>query len=712
MRRIAAVIGLWLMLIGSAWGDYTIGTFERRYNNVVYSVAFSPDGRYAISGGDDRALKLWDVASGQEIRAFKGHTGIVNSVAFSPDGRYLISGGNDETLKLWDIANAKGIMTFAGTYVYGVYSVAFSPDGHHVLSGGDNNLNIWKTTVAPTHISHTELLSAMAQNGLSLQKRYSDNKIYAYFANNRWYVGTKEQLLLRTSPVSSTSPFARIDELFQKQLAILIPSEVHIPTLPAMKELIKDEFETKTIFEARIAQAIKAREDEIAAIQTEYRQKVEERNAKIEIFRPEYEAFMKSDGLGARNTPLYKQIEDAMIASFQTVMGGIKLSNAAYDAENQTMYIDLNATNASYGKRITIHVPLVEAKAFKENLAQLNPTATFAFKSGALILKEIKVANKDKEYLAMLADKDFKPERVSVALKDKKVDFNLNLQNPNLIDRYQVQALGYSEAANLTRLGVKDDLTPLVAKMKATSKTPNKWLFAIAVENYAEADPVIFAKNSAEAFVAAAKKRFGIDDRHTYAYIDDKATGSGIKNNLERFLENIKDGDTIYFYYSGHGIPSPIDGEAFILPRDAIADYITKEQEFMARTIYKKLSESKAGKVFAFVDSCYSGKTDNIANIKGVAAGVFKTKKVEFDKNKMVVMTAGTSGQFSNAFNEKGHRLFTYHLTKAIIERPTLDMESLYQEVALKVKDESFKKGDIYRQEPQIEGNMKLELLK
>jgi len=141
-----------------------------------------------------------------------------------------------------------------------------------------------------------------------------------------------------------------------------------------------------------------------------------------------------------------------------------------------------------------------------------------------------------------------------------------------------------------------------------------------------------------------------------------------------------------------------------------IADYVTREKEFMARNIYKKLSDSKAGKVVAFIDSCYSGKTDGIANIKGVAAGVFKTKKVEFDKSKMVVMTAGTNGQFSNAYSEKGQRLFSYFVTKALINRPTLDINSLYQEVSVGVKDESFKLGDNKRQEPQIEGNLEMGL--
>jgi WD40 repeat protein len=58
------------------------------HNSSVYSVAFSPDGNYALSGSWDKTLKLWEVNSGAEIRSFAGHTDDVNSVAFSPDGRY------------------------------------------------------------------------------------------------------------------------------------------------------------------------------------------------------------------------------------------------------------------------------------------------------------------------------------------------------------------------------------------------------------------------------------------------------------------------------------------------------------------------------------------------------------------------------------------------------------------------------------------------
>jgi WD40 repeat protein len=70
----------------------------------VQSVALSPDGRTALSGSFDSTLKLWEVATGNTLRTFAGHTNIVLSVAFSPDGRTALSGGADKMLKLWSLA--------------------------------------------------------------------------------------------------------------------------------------------------------------------------------------------------------------------------------------------------------------------------------------------------------------------------------------------------------------------------------------------------------------------------------------------------------------------------------------------------------------------------------------------------------------------------------------------------------------------------------
>ena len=179
---------------------------------------------------------------------------------------------------------------------------------------------------------------------------------------------------------------------------------------------------------------------------------------------------------------------------------------------------------------------------------------------------------------------------------------------------------------------------------------------------------------------------------------------------MQLLLRNVKYGDTIYFYYSGHGVPAPQSGESYILPKDKIVDFISREDDFKLSYIYTKLSQSKASKIIVFIDACFSGKTDNTPLFKGVAPGLIKTKKVNFDESKMVILTAGKDNQFSNSFDEKGHRMFSYFIIQSLVTRKDLNINLLFKDVSLKVHDCSIEKGDIYLQDPQIFGNKNLSL--
>jgi WD40 repeat protein len=72
------------------------------HEDVVFSVAFSPDGKKILTGSGDKTARLWDL-EGKLLQVFKGHEDGVWSVAFSPDGKSILTGSWDKTARLWDL---------------------------------------------------------------------------------------------------------------------------------------------------------------------------------------------------------------------------------------------------------------------------------------------------------------------------------------------------------------------------------------------------------------------------------------------------------------------------------------------------------------------------------------------------------------------------------------------------------------------------------
>ena len=82
-------------------------------------------------------VKLWDVATGQEIGLLQGHGRAVDKVAFSRDGKFLATAGTDNTIKIWDLAAKRDLITLTG-HTSNIDSIDFSPDGRLLASAGDD----------------------------------------------------------------------------------------------------------------------------------------------------------------------------------------------------------------------------------------------------------------------------------------------------------------------------------------------------------------------------------------------------------------------------------------------------------------------------------------------------------------------------------------------------------------------------------------------
>lgn len=119
----------------------------------VNSVAFSPDGKLLASGGWDDTVRIWDVASGKELRKIEAHKAMVGRVLFSPDGRHLASrGALDGTVRLWDVTTGLPLHKLVGLSNINPWrfnhdmALAIAPDGKTLAATARNSLVFFDLT--------------------------------------------------------------------------------------------------------------------------------------------------------------------------------------------------------------------------------------------------------------------------------------------------------------------------------------------------------------------------------------------------------------------------------------------------------------------------------------------------------------------------------------------------------------------------------------
>jgi WD40 repeat protein len=117
--------------------------FVEGYRWIIDSVAITPNGRRAVSASWDKTLRIWDLDSGQCLRALQGHGSGVNEVAITPDGRCAVSASRDTTLRVWDLDSGRCLRTLQG-HGKEVTEMAIGSDGHCAVSASeDTTLRVW-----------------------------------------------------------------------------------------------------------------------------------------------------------------------------------------------------------------------------------------------------------------------------------------------------------------------------------------------------------------------------------------------------------------------------------------------------------------------------------------------------------------------------------------------------------------------------------------
>jgi WD40 repeat protein/tRNA A-37 threonylcarbamoyl transferase component Bud32 len=119
----------------------------RGHKHSVYALAWNRDATLLASAASDGAVFLWDVATWQKVGELRNGVPVY-SLAFTPNGALLAAGCIDNLIRLWDVGHRQELAELSGHESY-VHALAFTPDGSRLVSGsGDGTIRIWDARAA------------------------------------------------------------------------------------------------------------------------------------------------------------------------------------------------------------------------------------------------------------------------------------------------------------------------------------------------------------------------------------------------------------------------------------------------------------------------------------------------------------------------------------------------------------------------------------
>lgn len=222
------------------------GQIGAGYEGTIYAMALSPDGQWLAAGGWTHQecagrcgdIRLYNFITGKIVTLLKGHTNSVFSLAFSPDSRYLVSGSFDKNAILWDVKRQHQLHILQG-HTDAIYAVAFTPDSKRVVTGSDDHsLRLWQVdngkliTTLKGHSNKVRAIAISPQDG-SIASGSWDHSIRLWDGQSGRFIKT---LAYQSTHVRglSFSPDGR--SLLSGVSMLIGPFYCHVYSVPSGKE--------------------------------------------------------------------------------------------------------------------------------------------------------------------------------------------------------------------------------------------------------------------------------------------------------------------------------------------------------------------------------------------------------------------------------------------------------------------------------------------
>jgi len=233
-----------------------------------------------------------------------------------------------------------------------------------------------------------------------------------------------------------------------------------------------------------------------------------------------------------------------------------------------------------------------------------------------------------------------------------------------------------------------------------SAEDAGKFALVVGVENYESLPAAEYAERDAAA-VREHLLALGYPERNVIFLTGPKAGKSGIEKYVESWLpRNVDENSRVFVYFSGHGAPDPKTGQAYLMPWDGDAMFLSNTA-YPIKRLYEKLGELKARRVVVALDACFSGAGGRSVLAKGARPLVTQVDAGIPSSDKLVVLAAASGDEITGTAETQGHGLFTYYLLKGLNDRGgAASIRALYDYLKPKVQDAA--RRDNRDQTPQL----------
>ncbi|PCJ87804.1 MAG: hypothetical protein COA57_04405 [Flavobacteriales bacterium] len=609
------------------------------------AVAYSANGRYLAAAGK-KIVAIWDTKNWKQIGTLEGHAKNINSVSFSPDVQYIATASEDKKIIIWKVKTQEQISVLE-THDDAVAVVAFSDKGDKLVSGAkDGHIKIW-------NVKSLEIKNKKFPQG-NVDPKLVCTAIKLKEANGNGIIEDGDKPSLNFSitnegesnaynlvAYNTLTPVNGLSIADEYVIGNLVPDQTKEVSIP-----VSTTADLETAFGNFVVNVLEANGNTPQPLTFTFQAKGASTLTYLKLFDPE---FISPSGKAELGVPI-------------------------------TMKIKILNTTAGVASNVKINykfpVRVMASDKLSETIDMIQPGET----------KQISVE--------FYADKSYAESEIKIEL-ELEGDAASNANELGLVlkvnEELPMQATDFQEVAVSTTTstdqplyrGSGDPLKGLnVAKAK-DMQIGDYYALIIGIDKYSgNWNPLVNAVNDARAVESLLKEKYKFE--HFRVLHDAQATREKIIEEMEWLVENVKEKDNLFIYYSGHGEYKQALNKGYWVPVDAktasTSKYISNSD------IQTFLGGIRSKHTLLVSDACFSG---DIFRGNTISVPFDASDKYYKEVHNLLSRQAITSGGLEPVMDggKDGHSVFAYYFLKALRsnESKYLDAGQLFSKIKIPV---------------------------